>query len=310
VRVDRVHGLEEGWAAPLAAFSATAPTACRFPPPDHVTLTLNRDRGPARRDSGPFGAGPERLSLDPPGLPSLWRFGAGARLVHVYLPRAALEAARPRAPGAEADAIGPNTGCLAVEAGGLAEEVLSYVACAEDPARAADAAEMDARALRIARRLVERRAGPPPAAPAGRRLTGRQRAAALGLIEARIDERLMLADLAAACGMTRFAFARAFRATFGLPPHRYVLERRVGRALALLSEPARPLAEIALVVGFSSQAHMTDTFRRIAGVSPGRARAALLAGRAADPRAAPPPSPRRAALAPPPSCGCRCDAAA
>lgn len=107
-----------------------------------------------------------------------------------------------------------------------------------------------------------------PTAP----LSARQVGLLDALIDARLDEPLRLADLGGAIGLTRFHFARAFRAATGQSPHQYVLARRVSRAQALIAERRAPLAEIAFACGFASQAHMTDVFRTRLGVTPGQYR--------------------------------------
>ena len=70
-------------------------------------------------------------------------------------------------------------------------------------------------------------------------------------------------------------FGEAFKTSTGRPPYRYLIERRVERARELLSVGKRPIAEIAYVAGFSSQAHLTTNFRRVTGVTPGRFRRSL-----------------------------------
>ncbi len=67
----------------------------------------------------------------------------------------------------------------------------------------------------------------------------------------------MLADEA---GLSTFHFAKMFKASFGVPPHRYVTERRIARAKALLAEGRTSLAGIALACGFASQSHFTRRF--------------------------------------------------
>jgi AraC family transcriptional regulator len=78
-----------------------------------------------------------------------------------------------------------------------------------------------------------------------------------------------LADLAAACGLSVRHFARAFKATTGLPPHRWLLRRRVERAKELLESTDDGLSEIALICGFADQSHLTRVFQGLAGSSPG-----------------------------------------
>ncbi|HTV24504.1 MAG TPA: helix-turn-helix domain-containing protein [Polyangiaceae bacterium] len=58
-------------------------------------------------------------------------------------------------------------------------------------------------------------------------------------------------------------------------PHRYVLERRVARAMVLIERGGMSLAQVALEVGFSDQSQMTKTFRACCGQTPGRVRRGL-----------------------------------
>lgn len=98
----------------------------------------------------------------------------------------------------------------------------------------------------------------------------------LALVEARLGDDPSLAEMAAAAGVSAYHFLRAFRASTGQTPHAWLAARRVERARALLARyPARPIAEIALDTGFCSQAHMTATFRRLIGITPGAVRRAL-----------------------------------
>jgi AraC-like DNA-binding protein len=77
-----------------------------------------------------------------------------------------------------------------------------------------------------------------------------------------------LADLAAPIGLSRFQLLRQFEKAFGLPPHRWLLRRRVERARALIAA-GRALADAAAESGFVDQSHMTRTFVRHHGFTPG-----------------------------------------
>jgi len=68
-------------------------------------------------------------------------------------------------------------------------------------------------------------------------------------------------------------FARSFRQAFGVPPHRYLLTRRIERATALLRDTALPVTEIAFQTGWRSLGTFGRIFRDIAGASPGAIRA-------------------------------------
>jgi len=91
-------------------------------------------------------------------------------------------------------------------------------------------------------------------------------------IEEHLEQHIALEDIAAAAGLSPFHFSRIFKHATGLAPYRYVLLRRVRRAKGLLESTSRPLAEIALACGFSTQQHLTEIFRRHTGSPPGRYR--------------------------------------
>ncbi|GGS94804.1 AraC family transcriptional regulator [Streptomyces chromofuscus] len=76
-----------------------------------------------------------------------------------------------------------------------------------------------------------------------------------------------LADLAAEAGLSRYQLLRAFRTTMGVPPYAWLAQHRVHRARGLLECGLRP-AEVAALVGFADQAHLTRWFRRVLGVTP------------------------------------------
>jgi AraC family transcriptional regulator len=80
---------------------------------------------------------------------------------------------------------------------------------------------------------------------------------------------ILLGDLAAACGLSKTYFARAFKCTTGVAPHRWLTEQRIEEAQKLLLDSNHALSEIALLSGFADQAHFTRVFTKAVGVSPG-----------------------------------------
>ncbi|WP_439893889.1 helix-turn-helix domain-containing protein (plasmid) [Ralstonia sp. 25C] len=101
-----------------------------------------------------------------------------------------------------------------------------------------------------------------------RTLAPRVAARVIDYIEAHLHRRLTLAELAAQAGLSVPHFNVLFRATLGVPVHRYVVQRRVERAKALLLEGRRSASQIALDVGFAHQSHMTQWMQRLLGVTP------------------------------------------
>ena len=77
-----------------------------------------------------------------------------------------------------------------------------------------------------------------------------------------------MAEIAATCGLSSDHFARAFRRSTGLPPHSWLLQARVKRAMILLRQPDPSLSEIALACGFADQSHFSRVFTRQTGRSP------------------------------------------
>ncbi|WP_170285888.1 helix-turn-helix domain-containing protein [Propionivibrio limicola] len=116
-----------------------------------------------------------------------------------------------------------------------------------------------------------------PAQPAlqARVLSAVQQAKVRELVDTHLDSELSVERMAAEVGISPFHFSRLFRATFGVPPHRYVLQMRIARAAHLLrSQRQRTVADIALEVGFASQAHLTHAFKCHMGQTPARWRTA------------------------------------
>ena len=87
-------------------------------------------------------------------------------------------------------------------------------------------------------------------------------------VEHHLSTRIGLSDLASVAGLSRMHFASQFRAATGLRPHEFLLRRRVRRAEELLRNSTMAIAEIALTVGFQTQAHFTTVFRKIVGCTP------------------------------------------
>jgi AraC family transcriptional regulator len=88
-------------------------------------------------------------------------------------------------------------------------------------------------------------------------------------MSASLDRDISIAQLASECGLSCSHFARGFRKATGLPPHRWLLERRVETAQGLLLNSPMSLREIAKTCGFSDQSHLTRAFARMVGTSPG-----------------------------------------
>jgi AraC-like DNA-binding protein len=93
-------------------------------------------------------------------------------------------------------------------------------------------------------------------------------------IDNHLADRIRLLDLAAVAGLSRMHFASQFRVATGLRPHEFLLRQRVRRAEELLQNGTMTIVEIALNVGFRTQAHFTTVFKRFVGHTPRQWRAA------------------------------------
>jgi AraC family transcriptional regulator len=93
---------------------------------------------------------------------------------------------------------------------------------------------------------------------------------ACAFIDAHLCGDPSVSDLAGECRLSASHFARAFRQSTGMGPHRWIMKRRMERAKELLLESELDLVQVALGSGFSDQSHFTRTFGRSEGHSPGK----------------------------------------
>lgn len=140
----------------------------------------------------------------------------------------------------------------------------------------------DALRLAILTRQFSRQTGAGPMAEAscGRNVRSLQKwrlKRVVQYVDENLTEKITLQDLATVAGLSRMHFAAQFRAAMGMRPHEYLLKRRIERAEELLKQAEVPLVEIALTVGFQTQAHFTTVFKRFAGDTPYQWRSAWLA---------------------------------
>jgi transcriptional regulator GlxA family with amidase domain len=92
-------------------------------------------------------------------------------------------------------------------------------------------------------------------------------------MDAASDQEWPVARLARVSGVSEAHFARSFREAFGVPPHRYLLTRRLERAKALLRDTELSVTEIAFQIGWQSLGSFGRTFQDVIGESPVRLRA-------------------------------------
>lgn len=90
----------------------------------------------------------------------------------------------------------------------------------------------------------------------------------LAQIEARLPGKIEIVDLALTAGLSECHFTRAFRQSVGMPPHRYLVTRRIAIGAGLIERTALSITEVALEAGFSDHSHFTRMFVRMIGETP------------------------------------------
>jgi AraC family transcriptional regulator len=263
-----------GWSGVRAEHLTNPPDAeVDLPPTTQHWLILNH--GPALAFSLRF-AGQEQtepapadsLTIIPAGYPSQWRWRGASESTHILvdpqlLARVAAEALDLNPDRVELPPVGDlshpqlRAAMLALDAelreggpgGRLLAESLGNV---------------------LAVHLLRQFSAPGPAdAHSGGMLPKHKLRAVTEYIHEHLDAELSLDHLAAVAHLSPYHFARLFKNSTGLPPHQYVIARRVERAKELLRERDRPpLAEVATEVGFADQSHFTRHFKRLVGVTP------------------------------------------
>ncbi|MGL5075884.1 MAG: helix-turn-helix transcriptional regulator, partial [Waterburya sp.] len=87
-------------------------------------------------------------------------------------------------------------------------------------------------------------------------------------INANLDRKLKLDDVAQLIDLSQFYFCHLFKHSTGIAPYKYIIQQRIAKAKQLIKQNKLPLAEIAFECGFSSQSQMTQHFRKCVGVTP------------------------------------------
>jgi AraC family transcriptional regulator len=121
----------------------------------------------------------------------------------------------------------------------------------------------------LAHELVRLNAGTPRIeAQARGGLAAWQERTVRSYIEEHVAEHIPLATLAQLARLSTYYFCRAFKQSFGLPPHRYHNDRRIELAKTLLAKPTSSVTDVGLAVGFSETSSFTAAFRKATGLTP------------------------------------------
>lgn len=252
--------LETLWRSDAVAVALYASPPYDVQVPAMVFSRLSINLSPARVSGGLEGERPRAhaaarhsLFLTPAGAAVRWRKESPSRHINICFDSRSFGEMAPLAndslPGARS----------------LLDELASELS--ESNPFAAEAADSLARLIlvRLARRHAAERSKLSPLTPA---LLDRLNE----FIASRLDQRILVADLAGCVGLPVNRFGSAFAEAMGVSPHQYVMARRQARAEALVRHSSAPLADIAAATGFASQQHMTQLMRQRLGQTPARLR--------------------------------------
>lgn len=116
---------------------------------------------------------------------------------------------------------------------------------------------------------------PPKSQPSRGGLSKPKLLQVLEYIQEHLGQELTLTQLAAVVHLSPHYFARSFKQAMGMSPHQYILNSRIERAKFLLSKQHLSITAICNDLGFQSQSHFTEVFRKQIGITPGRYRKKL-----------------------------------
>ncbi|MEM8655788.1 MAG: AraC family transcriptional regulator [Pseudomonadota bacterium] len=269
-----LRGTEVPGTVKLARWAGQLNSVHTTPRTDYHTICLHHSGGSSRRADMPGDLlTPGTVFLQPAQDEGIFDSDAPIDYAHLYVPVDACAALTEEldTPQARRTVLPVEFGCRDKEFTQRIAGFVSEISQANTPS----GIEYDEWTLNIGMVLLRyaARAGDETLMGSARSsLSPQQISRVVDYIESKIASRMTLADLAELCGISQFRFMRAFKAETGFNPHQYVIERRVARAKTLLVSSDSTIADIAYDIGFSSQAHMTDVFRKRVGATPGQFR--------------------------------------
>jgi AraC family transcriptional regulator len=210
------------------------------------------------------GMGTGSMLTCPAGLDGRWIFHTEVETLHVYLPQPLLDQFSGSGRAVELhddlDLDDPIVQRLMLE-------ILKAM-----HGDHADRVYSDTLGIALAARLAEHHAcGGMPARIMRGGLAGWQLKRVTEYIDAHLAEDVALAELAAIADLSPYHFCRAFKQSMGLPPHAWLITRRIERAKALMAaHPKMGLTDVALGVGYQSQTALGNAFKRATGTTPGQ----------------------------------------
>jgi len=231
-------------------------------PPDKFDLLYD---GVKRHAPLPMGS----ITLVPAGSPVLWRWSGRKDSLHVYLEPGLV--ARVAAEVFDLDparlTVGSLDGLDLPQLRAAMTAVDAELTLGDAGGRLAAESLANVLAVHLIRHIQTRRL--PARGRDGTLPRGRLRSV-IEYIEGHLGSDPTLEEMAAVARLSPYHFARQFRSATGLPPHQFVIARRVERAKQLMQEGGFSLAQVAMNAGFSDQSHLSRHFKRLVGVTPGQ----------------------------------------
>ncbi len=247
--------------------------ATRYAPGHHtLSLYLRGGQGTYREDAPSERGGPGKLCLMPAGHEVNWVVGTEQTFLHLYfapeqlaplalrlLDREPREVRLPELNFADDPALVAAMGRIAT---------LDWA----DQGERLQANELG---LDVLAQVLARHAGRAPRGAIRGGLAPALRRRLADWLDARLAEPVSVGEMAAFCALSEAHFAHAFRASFGVAPHEWIVARRVERAAALLrARRPLPLEDVARATGHASASHLVRRFKAVWAMTPGQYRAA------------------------------------
>lgn len=218
--------------------------------------------------------GPGDISLQPPLVQATWRWQRPIDVLHVYIDPAYIQALASEELGTQ-PALEMRHG-LRINDEALVQMGVDLIHEIAEPARFA--ARRSARAIgdrmtiHLLRNYFDYIDVGASSSHRHHVFTPSQVSALREFVEAHLDQRLHVDDLASLVGLGVHHFSRVFRETFAQAPHEYVRDRRLERARSLILGTARSIGDIAASTGFADQSHLTRCFKQRFGTPPAELR--------------------------------------
>ena len=210
---------------------------------------------------------PGTLNMTPPHVDGSWEADGSSHAIVLTIPHAYLS--RVISEHWEADPRGVEIVPQFLARDRVIEAVMTRLALKAHHGSHADSLYVASACEFLAHHIIDSYSSLSKSVPRHSGGLGRRLNAVVDYIEANLAGPLTLRELAGLAGLSARHFERAFRQSLELPPHAYVLRRRVAAARGLLVGPAvLTMEQIAKRVGFSSASHLASAFRRHEGYSP------------------------------------------